>query len=82
MYEPVENLRHQYELCDKVKKLRISFKEYALLFRLQEGAKPDHIFESLYLSSATFYRCRQKIIKKFKARSFEEALIKAGKELF
>ena len=52
MYKSIEDLRDQFELSESVKKWRIRFNEYALLFRLREGAKSDRIFERfLFLQS-------------------------------
>lgn len=82
MYTSIEDLREQYEFSETLYKFGINFNEYAVLFRLREGAKLSHIYESLYLSEKTIYRCKKSLIKKLKTRSFEEALIKAGEGLF
>ncbi len=82
MYTSIEDLHAHFELSEAAQKFNIHFNEYALLFRLREGIKGASVFESLYVSSSTIYRCKVSLTKKLKARSFEEALIKAGEALF
>lgn len=82
MYLSLETLREQFERSSAVQQCRLTFSEYALLCRLREGATPADVSESLFVSSSTIYRAKRRLVKKFKARSFEEALIKAGEALF
>lgn len=75
----IEDLHEKFDLCHLAQHYKIDFKEYALLYRIMEGVKPPQVFESLFVSHATMCRCRHTLVNKFKAASFEQALILVGK---
>lgn len=79
MYKTLEDLRHEFELSSKAKEFKLKFHEYTILYRYVEGLKGLDINEGLFISSSTIYRRKQKIIKKLKAKSFEHALVVAGR---
>lgn len=79
MYLSIEILREKFEVCQVAQAYELDFKEFALLYRIMEGAKTSHVFESLHLSHATVSRCRQSLAQKLGASSFEQALILVGR---
>ena len=80
--KPLEDIQNEYENSIKAQELKLSFKEYALLYRYFEGVSGLDLNESLYLSRPTIQRYKKNIIKIFVASSFEQALILAGSLLF
>ena len=81
-YQPLEQLREQFECSAQANALRLQFKEYAILYRYFEGSRGLAINDSLFMSSTTLYRCKKAIVRKLKATSFHQALIFAGMRLF
>ncbi len=75
----IEDLREKFDLCVQAQQYKLNFKEFALLYRIMEGVKTSHIFESLYLSHATVSRSRHSLTEKLSAKSFEQALILVGR---
>lgn len=76
--ELFENLRDKFDLLPEDKKLGLTFIEYHMLFRIKEGVKFTNLYIVLHCSSVTIYRLRKSIIKKLSAKTFEQALLKAG----
>lgn len=74
----IDELRVLYETSEVANDYHLNFQEFALLYRLMEGVKPSVVFDSLYLSTTTIYRSKQRIIRKLGASSFEHALILVG----
>lgn len=81
-YKKIEELRREFERSVKAREHKLNFFEYAILHRYFEGMQGIEINETLFISTSTIYRHKQKIIKKLKANSFEHALAMAGAKLF
>lgn len=78
----IEDLKEQFDASETARKLGLDFRSYALLYRYKEGLKGVCINDSLYMSRRTLQRCKDVIVKSFKANSFEQALIVSGYKLF
>lgn len=78
MYITVDDLHEYYETSAVVTQYRLTFNEFALLYRINEGMRMTDVFASLYLSNATICRSRKSFAQKLGATSFEQALLKAG----
>lgn len=78
MFASIDDLRHRFELSKSAHAYRLNFNEYALLYRLYEGMQQTDVPESLFLSQPTISRCRKRLIKKFRASSFSQLLLKLG----
>ncbi len=76
MYLSIDNLHEIFEFSKTVKKHKLNFNEFAMLYRLYEGVKQSDLPESLYISQPTLSRCKAKLIKKYHVKTFSQLLLK------